>query len=79
MKLASFLDEITQERRRQDDKWGTNRVLPSGVWLAILMEEVGEVAESILENYEGKHHLKNELTQVAAVCAAWAESLDEGT
>lgn len=32
---------------RQDEKWGAQHLHPMGKWLAILMEEVGEVAKSI--------------------------------
>lgn len=36
--------EVVAERKRQDSGWGEqNHELP--IWLAILMEEVGELAE----------------------------------
>ena len=48
--------------------------------LAVLTEEVGEVARAILEqsrltNDDHGKELKKELVQVAAVCVAWLEGL----
>ena len=37
---------VEEERLRQDQKWGAQDH-PSEVWLAILLEELGEVAELI--------------------------------
>ena len=54
--------------------------------LRALTEEIGEVARAIdlLENAEAtskilsaKEHLRDELTQVAAVAIAWLEALEE--
>lgn len=45
---AEVLWDIMAERRRQDAKWGANRKQAPEIWMAILMEEVGEVAETIL-------------------------------
>ena len=48
------LDEIGWERLRQNRKWGAQTHDPE-VWLAILMEEVGEAAQAWLkETYEGQ-------------------------
>lgn len=41
------LNDILQERQRQHDKWGTQRH-DFPVWLTVLGEEVGELAEAIL-------------------------------
>jgi NTP pyrophosphatase (non-canonical NTP hydrolase) len=46
------------------------------VKLAVLMEEVGEVARALIEK-EPVDDLRAELIQVAAVAHAWAESLTE--
>jgi len=62
--------DIEQERIRQDEKWGD--VDHRGeYWLAILSEEVGEVAREVLEGRESVC-LYDELIQVAAVAVAWA-------
>jgi hypothetical protein len=47
-KDRSILDEVLQERLRQEAKWGAQSHAPER-WLAILTEEVGEVARAILE------------------------------
>ena len=63
-----IFDAIIQERRRQDGlhQWSnrTNR-------LAVLMEEVGEVAMAL----QGEGFLEEELVQIAAVCIRWLEEL----
>ena len=69
-----LLQDIQDERARQDVKWGraTERNLTKREWLTILMEEVGEVAESILECDDANYPV--ELVQVAAVAVAALES-----
>lgn len=44
-----FLSDIRDERHRQEARWGTRTPLdtPADLWLLILMEEVGEVAEEV--------------------------------
>ena len=42
----SIVERIIQERHKQDAKWAPQRHT-SLEWFAILMEEVGEVAEAI--------------------------------
>jgi NTP pyrophosphatase (non-canonical NTP hydrolase) len=63
-----IFDAILQERKRQDQLhiWNkkTNR-------LAILVEEVGEIAAAL----QGEGDLEEELIQLAAVCVRWMESL----
>lgn len=44
------MGRILDERRRQDKIWGPQHHEPA-VWLAILMEEVGEAAEDVSANY----------------------------
>ena len=41
--------KIYQERTRQDDKFGMPQNLDPLVWVAILLEELAEVAEEIVE------------------------------
>lgn len=67
---------VRNERDRQDQKWGTIDKFDDrnpDRWLAILMEEVGEVAEAILEK-RNKDAI-TEAVQVAAVAVAMVESL----
>lgn len=68
---------IRDERDRQDKKWGTQRKQPDTIWLAILVEEVGEAAEAILEGPGDMRDLETELVQVAAVATAWIEAIQE--
>lgn len=68
---------IRDERNFQDRKWGIQNH-DDKTWLAILMEEVGELAMTLLDNKEKGHpdFLRNkELIQVAAVAVAWMECL----
>ena len=44
----SIIQDVIAERRRQDTMWGVQNH-DDFVWLTILSEEVGEVAEAILE------------------------------
>ena len=78
--------EIRLERLRQDllVRDGTfpfncsDAGVPSAVKLAILVEEIGEVAKEIYEMQSGYiryERLRVELVQVAAVAVAWLESL----
>jgi hypothetical protein len=46
--LGDVLIEIADERGAQNLKWGAQAHEPS-VWLAILMEEVGEAAQAWLQ------------------------------
>lgn len=70
---------VHAERERQTEKWGDQwgaGNTPPETKLAILMEEVGEVAKEVLEGGEQHPSLREELVQCAAVCTAWLESLD---
>lgn len=64
---------ISLERDRQIKLWG-DVPMPMDKRLAILTEEVGEVARAICDE-QGDEHLLEELIQVAAVAARWAEDL----
>jgi NTP pyrophosphatase (non-canonical NTP hydrolase) len=69
--------EIQEERRRQDEKWGEQNHDDTW-WLAILMEEVGELAQAMLHSSFGGPHAgteRTELTQVAAVAVQWLEAM----
>ena len=77
----AVLNQIVNERLKQDAMWGKQRH-DRGTWLAILMEEVGEVAQAMQEGFT--HHkesdadnLYTELIQVAAVAVAIAEQVAE--
>lgn len=77
------LTEVELERARQDQMWGEQNHSPL-VWLPILLEEVGEVAEALNEwthgtlsqKREAVKQYRTELIEVAAVAVAAVESLD---
>lgn len=75
---------IDAERSRQAFKWDREHPWGHGdcsshdvapiVKVAVLTEEVGEVARAVLEN-SYVDQLAAELVQVAAIAVAWLESL----
>lgn len=68
---------IWLERQRQNKKWGEQNHSDEW-WLAILTEEVGELAQAILHaKFGGKasDDVEKELIQTAAVAAQWVECL----
>lgn len=72
---VGFAVRMLEERGRQVRLWGDD--FPNrdrNQWLAILGEEVGEVAEE-----DDPEKLVAELVQVAAVCSAWAENVHRQT
>ncbi len=70
------LIDVENEMQRQDDKWGPQDH-PDIVWLAVLTEEVGEVAKEILERRSGGgFDLRKELVQVAAVSVQWLMAME---
>ncbi len=46
---AEVISLIRHERNEQDARWGPQTNNTNGKWVAILTEEVGEVARSVLE------------------------------
>ena len=74
--------DVQNERERQDEKWGEQNHDPI-TWVAILMEEVGELAQTAIETEfagMGKHggveSIRQEAIHVAAVAIAIIECLD---
>lgn len=66
---------IQEERRAQDVKWGEQNHPPEW-WMMILLEEVGELAQAVLERRFGGPagaHILVEAVQVAAVGLAIVE------
>jgi NTP pyrophosphatase (non-canonical NTP hydrolase) len=73
--------EVLRERGRQDEKWGEQNLDPF-TYLAVLTEEVGELAEAALHTRFGgpkASGLRTEAVHVAAVALAIIECLDRGT
>ena len=63
---------ISMERDRQIKLWGDGP-LPKDIRLAVLTEELGEVAKAMQD--ETDVELLSELSQVAAVALRWMEDL----
>lgn len=75
------LSAVQAEAIRAHVKHGENSLLnpgiPSGLKLAALMEEVGEVAHELTYDTEdNRDNLVKELIQVANVALSWVESLE---
>lgn len=77
----AVLDEVANERAKQDRKWGV-QTHPASTWLTILTEEVGELAQAILEAGAGDpkdlSDMRTEAIQSAAVAVAIVEAIDAG-
>lgn len=80
------LDDINDERDRQDAKWGVQNH-PASVWLTVLTEEVGELAEAVLvvrgeprdlTMSQAIADMRKEAVQSAAVAMAFVEWIDRG-
>ena len=78
---TKILEKIVDERIRQINKWGP-QYHDDSTWSMILMEEVGEVAKSIVDSMQKGDRennlveLKKEIIQVAAVAVAWLECIE---
>lgn len=81
-------EDILEERQRQETLKARGKFqytcadqeMSDSDRLAVLVEEIGEVARAVLEEQKLAHEnqvkggLREELIQVAAVCMAWIES-----
>jgi len=65
-------ESVAAEMDRQVEFWG-KQMHPDHVWLLILMEEVGEVAQLILQCHD--EEVEEEVVQCAAVALSWLECL----
>lgn len=79
----SILDDILRERQAQVKKWGIQHHPPE-MWMAILMEEVGEASQAYLHTLEEKPgadiaNYRTELIQAAAVIVAAVQDMDLGS
>lgn len=80
MSTMDILMEVYRERDRQDVKWGDQSGNSDLTFVAVLTEEVGEVAQAVLKtHFEGGKSIddvREELIQVAAVAVAHVEAID---
>lgn len=76
--MATFdevLVAVHNERRFQDDKWGSIASNPHdfGTWFILIEAELAEAKEALIKGGSGRNSLRNELIQVAALCFAALE------
>jgi len=82
--MEDILYSVKCERIRQEElkKHGefeftcADAAMPLATKLAVLVEEVGEVARALCDD-ESVDRLRDELVQVAAVSVAWIQALDK--
>ena len=75
--MRNAVELIIAERKRQDIKWRQQNH-PDEWWLPILLEEVGELCESMLNEHfrwerKGEQEVRQEVIHIAAVAMAWVE------
>ncbi|MFJ5716560.1 hypothetical protein [Neobacillus sp. NPDC093127] len=78
--MQKVIDDIAAERWRQIAKYGHQSKNENADWLAVLVEEVGEVCQALqkgtpAEKTTDASNLYMELIQVSAVAAKWAETV----
>lgn len=79
-KVSGVFSDVFAERARQEAKWGEQNHDPI-TYLAILTEEVGELAQAALHARFGgpeAGNMRAEAVQVAAVAVAIVECLERG-
>ena len=75
-----IIKRVTDERKRQDEKWGEQNHHPL-MWFSIIGEEYGEMCHafneySFSEKPELLEEMQKEAIQVAACCMAMIECLE---
>lgn len=87
--VSAWLPRVAEHVAAADRKWGEQRGFPPASWLAVLVEEVGEVARIVTDwlsaetgrsdlprSQEGLERLREEIADVAAVCVRWLVALE---
>lgn len=64
-------EDIESERRRQDARWGSGRIVHPLTMLGVLAEEVGEVAQEV-GWHPDPHHDLNQAKRSLADAEYWA-------
>jgi len=82
MTTTDLIIEATRARAAAHAKHGTNSIealaADSPRWLPVLVEEVGEIANTL--TYDGPgHNTRAELIDVLAVVTAWLDAIDNRT
>ncbi len=71
---SPVLSDIFVERQFQDQKWGPQHHEDPVLWLAILMEEVGEVAEEVSSDNPLLTILQEKMTLLGAECKRYLDA-----
>jgi len=79
--MKSWEDLISEERKRQDEKWGAQTDVHPWWWLLYITEETGELAQAICHTFgsgkepnpTAKGNMLKELVQVGALAKAMYE------
>ena len=80
-RFNKVIEKVKAARTRQEELWGTS-YRDNATMLAVLMEEVGEVATGyqITEiEHEPDDNMREELVHVAAVAIRWLESFEDSS
>jgi hypothetical protein len=67
----TILDEVLELTKKHVETW---RDKPEDYWLARLMQEVGELASSLVGDHDDPPEW--ELKQIAAICLNWLDMRD---
>ncbi|OMQ26877.1 hypothetical protein BMI79_00680 [Serratia oryzae] len=79
---TTAITSVVAEMDAQDHKWGADRNQHPFLWLTILVEEVGELAQAALHREFGgpaSAGFRMEAVQVAAVALQLIEQIDRET
>lgn len=82
MELTHAINDVLDERKRQDAKWGEQNHNPF-IYYAIVGEEFGELGEALLQTKFGGpkggfDNIRKEAIHTAATALALIECLDRG-
>ena len=79
--MPSLIEEVTAERVRQIEKWGSVKDSSPETWLMIAGEEFGEICraahDAMFQGSSGEH-MDQEIVQLIAVLVAWREERMQG-
>ena len=72
----SVLAAVRPERERQDRTWGLDRHELDHTWIVLIVEELGEMCQSIDGFAPPGHDMKSEAIQAAALLCQMIQDLE---